>query len=114
VEQDGGVAGVVLARRGEVGVLPPVQQRDGQIAEGGEDLRSGTDVGGGRILAEDLVANPMLTIFDPPMALPEAEQLGGAGLVGPQRGEGVGGLVGQDFTGAVGRQIVGRTQAARS
>ena len=96
-----GVGGVVLAGSREVGVLPPVQQRDGQLAEGGEDLRGGTGVGGVGILAEDHVSQPMCTIFNPPMALPEAEELGGAGPLGVQGGDGIDGLVGEDFAGAL-------------
>jgi hypothetical protein len=44
-------------------MTPAKQQREGEIAEGGEDLWGRPGVGGAGVLAEDLVADPVFAIF---------------------------------------------------
>jgi hypothetical protein len=81
-EESERMAGVVLARDDDIAMKPAMQQGQSEAAEGGEDVWGGPGMGGVGILAEDDIPDPMRAMFDPLMALPEAEHLGGTGLLG--------------------------------
>lgn len=99
-EQGGGLAGEELASGGDVASAPAVEEGEGEVVGDGEGLWGVGGAGGRGVLGEDDVAQPMEAIFDPPARPPEAEQRWGGRLLGGERGDGVGGLVGQEGAGA--------------
>jgi len=59
---------------GDVGAPGETQQRDGEVAEGGHDVRPRAGAHLRAIFVEGHVADPVEAIFDPPVATVERQQ----------------------------------------
>jgi hypothetical protein len=76
-----GVGSVVLASRRHLRATPEVNQRNHQVAQGGERLVRMCTTRGAVILAKDGIADPEQALYAP-VCLPELQQLLRTGLVG--------------------------------
>ena len=92
------MAGVVLARGGDLVTAPVMDEGDGEVPEGRLDLGV-AGVGGRAVFPEDGIPQPVHT-FDRPARLPQTQQIGRAGLIGKQGGDGIPLLLAQHLASA--------------
>lgn len=63
------------------------EQRQGEVAAGGQVLRAVADVGSAVVFAEDRIPDPVQAVFDAPVSAPEWQDVRGGRLVGGERGD---------------------------
>ena len=93
--QAGAVPGVIAPGGGVVAVAGAVEDADGEVAEGGEQLPGPACAEPGGVFAEGDVAAVVQAVLDGPVVAVAFEEEGGAGLGGGERGDGQDGLAGQ-------------------
>src|SRR4051795_2899008 len=79
-------------RGGDVGGAAEAVQADCEVAQGGHDLRAGSDADLGQVLGEGDVADPVQAVLDLPVPADPGGELVGAGLMRVQVGDRVDGL----------------------
>ena len=100
VDGGGGAPGIGAQGGGDVVAAAAPEERDGEIAAGGEGLwrRAGADLAA--IFIKGDIPDVVEFVFDPPVPASKGEEVLGAGLSGRKAGDGVGDL-GLDFAGAL-------------
>ena len=81
--------GVFPEGSGEIGSFGQTEEIDRGVAEGGQVMSASGKTDPAAVLSPMRIANPMLAIFDAPMATPQSEQLHRTCPIGCKTGNGV-------------------------
>ena len=81
--------GVFPEGSGEIGSFGQTEEIDRGVAEGGQVMSASGKTDPAAVLSPMRIANPMLAIFDAPMATPQSEQLHRTCPIGRKTGNGV-------------------------